>query len=76
MKVSDLINILSQFDPEREVRIAQPQHDYWHSTAAVDINEFDIGLVNVQHSDYFRADVIADESDYEDEELKEVVLLG
>ena len=76
MKVSDLINILSQFNPDQEVRIAQPQHDYWHSTAAVDINEFDIGLVNVQYSDYFRADVIKDESDYEDEELKEVVLLG
>jgi hypothetical protein len=30
----------------------------------------------VQHSEYFRADVIADESDYEDEDLKEVLLLG
>lgn len=76
MKVSELIDILSQFDPEKEVRIAQPQHDYWRSTAAVDLNDAEVGLVNVQYSDYFRSDVIKDESDYEDEDLKEVVLLG
>ena len=39
MTVGELIRILSDFDPDSEVRISQPTHNYWHEVKAQTIDE-------------------------------------
>lgn len=39
MIVSELIKALSEFDPDSEVRISQPTHNYWRDIMAQTIDE-------------------------------------
>ena len=77
MKVKELIAKLQMEDGEAEACIAQPSHDYWGSTCAREVNN--IELANVTWSEYHRMNKVVDYDNienYEEEELKNVVLLS
>lgn len=60
MPVHELIRLLKQFDPDTEVRISQPTHNYWREIEAVTIDYVDetvVGYDNViydSHTDAIR----------------------
>jgi hypothetical protein len=43
----ELIELLQGQDPTREVRIAQPSHNYWHEIYAVPVTEVTVQLADV-----------------------------
>ena len=73
MKVAQLIALLQQQDPEADVRIEQPTHDYWRSVAASEVNG--VEAIDVEHSDYHNCDVIPKDDEDVDGERKPVVLI-
>lgn len=70
MTVKELIEKLSHFDPDDEVRIAQPTHCYWKRTLAANVRN--VNIKEVEHSDYYSGDIL---KDYETDESREVVLI-
>lgn len=59
MLVKELMQRLESFDPQQEVFIAQPTHDYWRSVKVVSITGVD--EVMVEHSAYHDGLVVAPE---------------
>jgi len=45
MKISELIELLAIGDPDQEVLIAQPTHNYWGEVEAVDIESVEWDIV-------------------------------
>lgn len=77
MTVRELIEELEREDGDAEVCIAQPSHDYWGSVCARDVNN--IELADVAWSEYHKTNKVIDDDHlehYEEEELKNVVLLS
>lgn len=77
MKVAELRRQLSFFDDEQEVFFAFPSGDYWGTTQAHEVDE--VSEEKVVWSDYHRTHKLVDEDRedrYEDDELKEVVVLS
>lgn len=67
MKISELIGLLQWHDPETEVFIAQPTHNYWGEVNALDVGtvEWDIvGSDNVIYDEI--AVAIANSDGYEE----------
>ena len=77
MKVSELIELLENLDPEMEVMFEHPSHDYWRTVLASDILRVEENTV--RYAEYHRQHVLAEGYD-EDEEAsdprKQVVLIG
>jgi hypothetical protein len=61
MKVSELIEALSNLDPDSEVFMGQPSHDYWSSELAVPIDN--IRGVQIKWSAYHETNKIVDFND-------------
>jgi hypothetical protein len=75
MTVKELIEELSGFDPETEVKFSYPSKDYWGSVLARDISN--IGYELTKYSGYHQTDKIIDVGDNdEDEDTKEVLVLS
>jgi hypothetical protein len=76
MKIGKLIDWLQQFDEDTDVYIAQPSHNYWGDVVAAKIA--DIDLADITYSDYHRAmQVVTNkDTDVEEDDIKEVVLLS
>ena len=67
MTVAELIERLQNFDPNMEVKIAQPTHDHWKNVLASDID--DVDELEVEYSDYHSSLVIGDgEEEYDDDD--------
>ncbi len=74
MRVSELIDLLGNFDPDMEVAFGYPSGDYWHSQLAQ--TPFDAEIRGVVYSDYHSRDkVVSDNEDNAGEYDKKVVLL-
>lgn len=54
MKVSELIDLLKDFDADAEVHIAYPSGDYWRTTLASEVISVSDGIVQYSsyHDDY------------------------
>ena len=63
MKVSELIQLLEDQDPDAEVAIQQPTHDHWRTQLANTVRGVEV--VPVKHSAYHDAEAIEDEFDPE-----------
>ncbi len=78
MKVSDLIEMLEDFNPEAEVLFAYNYGDYWRTTVAARIDS--VEDAKVVYSDYHSMDkVVMGHDEPEDEGpagTRNVVLLG
>ena len=77
MKVKELRELLSFFDDEDEVAMAQPSNDYWGTTLARGVDSAE--KVEVTFSAYHNTDKVVDLDrldNYEKDELHEVVLLS
>jgi len=61
MKVSDLIDLLKDFDPNLEVHFAYPSNDFWHTELAPAVHSVGDGIV--KHTDYYREDKLMDENE-------------
>lgn len=72
MTISELIEILKQFDGDMEVMTSAPSHDYWGTIQALDINSVNTALVT--RSDYHNSDKVVE--DYNDDDTREVVLIS
>lgn len=64
MTVAELIKHLEQFDPDREVRISQPTHNYWHEIKAQTIDEVDDCVVGFDDEMIYDSVTQADENAY------------
>ena len=58
MTVAELIERLGTFDPAREVRIAQPTHNYWRETGTAPVDGVAVEIIQ-------QDGVIVDEDDTE-----------
>lgn len=76
MTVNELIEILKGLDGDAEVMTSASSHDYWGSVLANEVH--DAELQDVKYSDYHRTYKIAneDEGDYENDGLKQVVVIS
>jgi len=77
MKVKDLKAQLSFFNDEQEVCFAFPSGDYWGTTQAKEVSN--ISEDKVAWSEYHNTHKVIDcdrEDRYEQDELKEVVILS
>lgn len=77
MKVSDLIDLLKDFNPEAEVLFAYNYGDYWRTTVAARIDS--VADAKVVHSEYHSMDKVVMRDDEDDEVpagARSVVLLG
>ena len=81
MKVSELIELLQDFDGDAEVLFSYNYGDYWRTTVAAPVSS--VGDGKVTHSEYHQMDkVVEAEGDYCDEDSepdpreRAVVLLG
>jgi hypothetical protein len=77
MTVQQIIDALSQFDPDTEVMTAAPSHDYWGTVTANKVGTID--TANVTYSDYHNTHKVVDDEkiyNYDGDEVKEVVLLS
>ena len=84
--VNELIEILQQAAAQGHgdlnVMASYNYGDYWHTTVAISLDEFEVK--SVQHSAYHEMDKVLDEDEvYEedgtrkaDEEIRDVVMLG
>jgi len=71
MKVSELIELLQNFDESADVHLAHGSGDYWRTTLAPKVSQVFNG--SVQMSDYHRCDrLIHDEDEPEDDEAEPV----
>ena len=75
MTVQELIEELSNYDSNMEVKFAYTYGDYWRTEVADDITEVQEG--NVVYSSYHKTDKVIDIDDeqYEDEEDSKAVLI-
>ena len=76
MTVQELIEELSNYDSNMEVKFAYNYGDYWRTDVADDITEVYKG--NVVHSSYHQTDKVIDidEEQYDDvEDFKTVLIL-
>jgi hypothetical protein len=75
MTVQELIEELSNYDSNMEVKFAYNSGDYWKTEVADDITEVQEG--NVVYSSYHQTDKVIDIDDeqYEDEEDSKAVLI-
>ena len=79
MKVSDLIDLLKDFDPNLEVHFAYPSNDYWRTELAPTVDTVGDGFV--KYSTYHSMHKMLDEDEmYEDEGdfegVRRVVVIG
>ena len=79
MQVSDLIDLLKDFDPNLEVHFVYPSNDYWRTVLAPAVNHVGDGIV--KHTDYHRTDKLMDENEMYEEEgdyegTRRVVVIG
>ena len=82
MKVSELIELLQQENPDSEVHYSYNYGDHWRTQVAPSVGSVESGIV--EYSDYHRMDKIVDsEDDVYDEEtgelssdVRSVVILG
>lgn len=75
MKVSELIEMLQDCNPDQEVVFAHPAHDYWKTTLATAVDRVELDFV--KESSYHQQDVLCDYDDEEREnEAREVVVLS
>jgi hypothetical protein len=82
MKVSELIELLEQKNPDAEVHFSYNYGDHWRTEVAPQVESVKSGMV--EYSDYHRMDKVVDnEDDVYDEEsgelnsdIREVVILG
>jgi len=61
MTVRELMEVLRDYDPEAEVRVAQDSHDHWRTTLARPLDTVSNQLV--VFSRYHEFDVVVDEDD-------------
>jgi hypothetical protein len=73
MTVQELIERLTEMDPEMEVHIKQPSHDHWHTMLAPEVCEVD--ELEVKSSAYHSEDVIAD-GDHDEHGTRMVVVIS
>jgi len=70
MKVSKLIEMLQDMDPEAEVKFVYNYGDYWRTDVAANIDRIEEG--EVEYSEYHRMDkVVEPDYDEDEEELEE-----
>ena len=79
MKVSDLIDLLKDFNPDLEVHFVYPSGDYWSTVLAPAVNHVGDGIV--KHTDYHRMDKLLDENEMHEDEgdykgTRRVVVIG
>ncbi len=77
MTVSQLIEVLQQFDGDTEVMTAAPSHDYWGTVNANKIGTIDTEKVTYSHyHDTYK--VVNDDKidNYDNDDIKEVILLS
>lgn len=72
MKVKELIEQLQAEDPEMDVHIETPSHDYWHTKLAYSVRE--VAVTAIVRSDYHRTWKVAGDAD--DGTAHNVVLLA
>ena len=70
MKVSELIDLLQDEDPDMEVHFAAPSHDYWKTTLAPAARS--VTTTRISHSAYHQDWKIAD---HVDDDKRLVVLI-
>jgi hypothetical protein len=71
MKVSELIELLKQQNPDAEVHYSYNYGDHWRTEVAPGVESVKSGIV--QYSDYHRMDQVVDnEDDVYDEETGEL----
>jgi hypothetical protein len=63
MKVSELKEILEDFDDDTEVYFAYNYGDYWHTTVADKVNE--VGMEDLVYSEYHQSMKICEDNDDE-----------
>lgn len=78
MTVSELINELSLFNDDMEVKFAYPSNDYWNTTLCDVISNVDIA--GVEYSQYHRKDKLLDVDEVEigldeDREIQQIVAI-
>lgn len=61
MLVSELINILENYDPESEIMISHPSNDYWGRQLASEICDHNIDERYVKYSSYHNQKIIEDD---------------
>jgi hypothetical protein len=77
MKVKDLIQELSCFNPESEICIAHTAGDYWGTELANEVSR--VETANVTYSNYHETNKIVDDDrldNYDQEDLKKVVVIS
>lgn len=72
MTVKELINELSNFNPNMEVKFAYDYGDYWNTEVAKDVRRVEEG--QTQYSDYHRMDKVVDDGEYDN--IEPVVILS
>jgi len=71
MKVLELQQLLSDFDPDMEVKFSYNYGDYWKTNVASDITDVDTAYV--EYSSYHSMDKISED---EDDDTKCVVVIS
>ena len=75
MKVSQLIDLLSRYDADSEVKFCYNYGDYWRTEVAQTIRDVFEG--QVEYSDYHRMDrLVTDVDDDEDSLSRNAVILA
>ena len=59
MKVKQLIELLSSFEDDMEVKVAYNYGDHWHTTVAPDV--CNVEITAVEYSDYHQIDKVIDQ---------------
>ena len=59
MKVKQLIELLSTFEDDMEVKIAYNYGDHWRTTVAPDV--CNVEITEVEYSDYHQMDKVIDQ---------------
>jgi len=70
MKVSKLIELLQDKNPDAEVHFSYNYGDHWRTEVAPSIDSVDSGIV--EYSEYHRMDKVLDDEDCYDEETGEL----
>ena len=66
MNVRDLMEMLSEFDPELEVQFAYNYGDHWRTIVTGDVNNVSLG--KVEYSEYHRMDKFVSDDDFDEDE--------
>ena len=76
MTVGELIEELTELDPDTEVFSEQPSHDYWRRTLGVPVDRAEETTIHwSEYHQEFETQRERDEEDADDDEKREVVLL-